>query len=95
MNISCLQENLQRGLAHVARAVASKSTLPVLGNILLATDRGEVRASGDRAAALITIAVDGDCQRLRPAPVDADEEISRRAYSGHGATSPSAARTEP
>jgi DNA polymerase-3 subunit beta len=43
MNVSCLQENLQRGLAHVGRAVATKSTLPVLGNILLTTDRGQLK----------------------------------------------------
>jgi DNA polymerase-3 subunit beta len=43
MNVSCLQEHLQRGLAHVQRAVATKSTLPVLGNILLATDRGQLK----------------------------------------------------
>ncbi len=43
MNVSCLQENLQRALAHVGRAVATKSTLPVLGNILLTTDRGQLK----------------------------------------------------
>ncbi len=43
MRVSCLQENLARGLAIVGRAVSSRSTLPVLGNILLATDRGRLR----------------------------------------------------
>jgi DNA polymerase-3 subunit beta len=45
MKISCLQENLSRGLSIVARAVAQRSTLPVLGNILLATDSGRLRLS--------------------------------------------------
>jgi DNA polymerase-3 subunit beta len=45
MKISCLQENLSRGLNIVARAVAQRSTLPVLGNILLATDNGRLRLS--------------------------------------------------
>lgn len=43
MRVSCLQENLARGLAIVGRAVAPRSTLPVLSNILLATDNGRLR----------------------------------------------------
>lgn len=43
MKISCLQENLKRGLSTVSRAVASKSPLPVLGNILLSTDNGRLK----------------------------------------------------
>ena len=45
MKVSCLQENLSRGLSIVARAVAPRSTLPVLGNVLLATDQGRLRLS--------------------------------------------------
>jgi DNA polymerase-3 subunit beta len=45
MKVSCLQENLSRGLSLVARAVATRSTLPVLGNVLLATDHGQLRLS--------------------------------------------------
>ena len=37
MRFSCLQENLAKGVATVGRAVATRSTLPVLSNILLAT----------------------------------------------------------
>jgi DNA polymerase-3 subunit beta len=43
MKVSCLQENLAKGLSVVSRAVASRSTLPVLGNILLATDNARLR----------------------------------------------------
>ncbi|MEA3345205.1 MAG: DNA polymerase III subunit beta [Chloroflexota bacterium] len=43
MKISCLQENLAQGLAIVGRAVATRSTLPVLSNILLATDMGRLK----------------------------------------------------
>jgi len=43
MRVSCLQENLTRGLAIVSRAVATRSTLPVLSNILLATEMGRLR----------------------------------------------------
>ncbi len=45
MKVSCLQENLAKGLSIVSRAVAARSTLPVLGNILLATDNGRLRLS--------------------------------------------------
>lgn len=43
MKLSCLQENLKRGLAIVGHAIGGKSTLPVLSNILLATDDGNLK----------------------------------------------------
>lgn len=43
MRVSCLQENLAKGLSIVGRAVSSRSTLPVLGNILLATDQARLK----------------------------------------------------
>jgi DNA polymerase-3 subunit beta len=43
VKISCLQENLAKGLTTVGRAVATRSTLPVLSNILLQTDEGRLR----------------------------------------------------
>lgn len=46
MKVSCLQENLAKGLSIVSRAVASRSTtLPVLSNILLSTDNGRLKLS--------------------------------------------------
>lgn len=45
MKFSCLQDNLAKGLSLVSRAVAARSTLPVLGNILLATDNGRLKLS--------------------------------------------------
>lgn len=45
MRISVLQENLAKGLAIVARAVATRSTLPVLSNILLETDQSQLKLS--------------------------------------------------
>lgn len=45
MKLSCLQENLAKGLAIVGRAVATRSTLPVLSNILMATDEGRLKLS--------------------------------------------------
>ena len=43
MQISCIQENLARGLGIVGRAVATRSTLPVLSNVLLETDQGRLK----------------------------------------------------
>ncbi len=45
MKATVLQENLARGLSVVSRAVSSRSTLPVLSNILIATDEGRLRLS--------------------------------------------------
>ena len=45
MKVIVLQENLARGLSIVSRAVSPRSTLPVLGNILVATDEGRLRLS--------------------------------------------------
>ncbi len=45
MKVSCLQENLAKGLAIVGRAVATRSPLPVLSNVLIATDQGRLKLS--------------------------------------------------
>ena len=45
MRVSVLQENLAHGLSIVSRAVSPRSTLPVLQNILVATDEGRLRLS--------------------------------------------------
>ncbi len=43
MKLSCLQENLANGLSIVGRAVPSRTTMPILSNILLATDHGQLK----------------------------------------------------
>jgi len=43
MKLSCLQENLNRGLGIVGRAVATRSTLPITQNILLATEQSPLK----------------------------------------------------
>jgi len=45
MKVSVLQENLAHGLSVVSRAVAPRTTLPVLANVLVATDEGRLRLS--------------------------------------------------
>jgi len=43
MKLSCLQENLNKGLNVVGRAVATRTTLPITNNVLLATDRSRLK----------------------------------------------------
>jgi len=43
MRLSCLQENLNRGLSVVGRAVATRTTLPITNNVLLATDQSRLK----------------------------------------------------
>ncbi|WP_322511889.1 DNA polymerase III subunit beta [Chloroflexus sp.] len=44
MKLTCMQDDLKRGLAAVGHAVAGKSsTLPVLSNVLLSTDEGRLK----------------------------------------------------
>lgn len=45
MKVTVLQDNLARGLSTVSRAVSPRSTLPVLNNVLIATDEGRLRLS--------------------------------------------------
>ncbi|HEY31943.1 MAG TPA: DNA polymerase III subunit beta [Dehalococcoidia bacterium] len=43
MRLSCLQENLNRGLSVVGRAVATRTTLPITNNVFLATDESRLK----------------------------------------------------
>ncbi|MFN3979494.1 MAG: DNA polymerase III subunit beta [Caldilinea sp.] len=43
MRVSCLQENLAKGLSIVGRAVSSRSTMPVLANILIEASDNQLR----------------------------------------------------
>jgi DNA polymerase III subunit beta len=43
MKLSCLQENLNRGLNIVGRAVAARSTLPITQNILLSAEQSRLK----------------------------------------------------
>ncbi|MCX6010976.1 MAG: DNA polymerase III subunit beta [Chloroflexi bacterium] len=45
MKLTCLQENLDRGLNVVGRAVAVRTTLPITNNVLLATDKSRLKLS--------------------------------------------------
>ncbi len=54
MKLSCLQENLARGLATAGRAVASRSTLPITQNVMLKTDQGMLMLSATNLEIAIT-----------------------------------------
>ena len=45
MRLTCLQENLSRGLAVVGRAVATRTTLPITQNVLISTDQSRLKLS--------------------------------------------------
>lgn len=76
MRVSCLQENLAKGLSIVSRAVASRPTLPVLGNVLLATDQGRLKIAATNLELAVTCwigaKVDEDGATTVPARVLAD-----------------------
>lgn len=55
MNVTCLQEKLNRGLSLVSRAVATRSPLPVLSNVLLATEEGGLKLSAMNQQIAITV----------------------------------------
>ncbi len=59
MKATVLQENLAHGLNIVSRAVSSRSTLPVLSNILIATDEGRLRLSATNLELGITCWIAG------------------------------------
>jgi len=55
MKLSCLQENLSKGLATVGRAVATRTTLPITNNVLLATEGGRLKlAATNLEIAIVT-----------------------------------------
>jgi DNA polymerase-3 subunit beta len=68
VKISCLQEHLQRALSQVSRAVATKTALPVLGNVLLSAEQGRLKI----AATDLTIGI----TTWIPAAIEAEGRIT-------------------
>ena len=54
MKLSCLQENLNRGLSVVGRAVATRTTLPITNNILLTTEQSRLKLAATNLEMAIT-----------------------------------------
>ena len=69
MKLSVMQENLARGLSVVSRAVSTRSTLPVLANVLLRTEDAGLKLTATNLEIGITYWVPGkidDGRRDRP-----------------------------
>ncbi len=45
MKITCKQQDLSRGLSIVSHAVSNRTTLPILANILMATQHDRLKLS--------------------------------------------------
>ena len=54
MKISCLQENLKYGLSVVGKAAATRTSLPITNNILLATENSRLRLTATNLEMAIT-----------------------------------------
>ncbi|HLB51927.1 DNA polymerase III subunit beta [candidate division WWE3 bacterium RIFCSPHIGHO2_12_FULL_38_15] len=54
MKFACLQENLAKGLTTIYRAVPTKSTLPILSNVLLIAEEGRLKLSATNLETAIT-----------------------------------------
>lgn len=59
MRLTCLQENLNRALGIVGRAVATRTTLPITQNVLLSTDQGRLKLSATNLEISISTWVGG------------------------------------
>ena len=77
MKLECLQENLAEGLSVVGRVVPTKSTLPVLSNVLLSTRDGELQLTANNlelsvAHRVATMGIERDGEITLPARLLAD-----------------------
>jgi DNA polymerase-3 subunit beta len=71
VKVVCLQENLQHGLAQVSRAVATRTSLPALSNVLISTDEGRLRIAASDFNIAITTWVGASVEEEGKVAVDA------------------------
>ncbi len=71
MKVSCLQENLQRALGRVSRAVATRTALPVLSNVLISTDDGRLRIAATNLEIGVTTWIDASIEEEGRITIDA------------------------
>ncbi len=62
MKLTCKQQDLARGLSTVSHAVSTRSTLPILSNVLLAAENGRLRLSATNLEIGITCWVPANIQ---------------------------------
>src|SRR5205807_10468776 len=72
LKLTCKQPDLARGLSLVSRAVLSHSTLPILTNILVATDCGRLRLSATNLEIGIQVWVDAHIEQEGTTALPAD-----------------------
>src|SRR5205809_5643521 len=68
LKVTCLQENLARGLQIAGRAVSTRGSLPILGNVLLRTESGRLKLTATNLEVGINVWV--------PAKVDDEGAIT-------------------
>ncbi len=87
MRVTVLQEKLAHGLSVVSRAVSPRSTLPVLANVLVATDEGRLRLSATNLELGITCwigaKIEAEGSTTVPARTFADLENSDNIQAKH------------
>lgn len=71
LKVSCLQDQLHRAIGQVSRAVASKTALPVLTNVLIATDDGRLKIAATNLEIGITTWVGASIEEEGRTTVDA------------------------
>jgi DNA polymerase-3 subunit beta len=71
VKLSVMQENLARGLSVVSRAVSTRSTLPVLANVLLKTEEAGLKLTATNLEIGITCWVPGKIETDGATTVDA------------------------
>lgn len=84
MKLSCLQENLVKGISIVSRVVSTRAVLPVLNNILLATDDGRLKLAATDLSTSITCWIGAKVQE------DGEITVPARLLSDFVSTLPSA-----
>jgi DNA polymerase III subunit beta len=72
VQLSCKQEELQRALTHVSRAVSRKSTLPVLSNVLLTTEDSTLKLAATNLEIAITASIPAEVESQGVTTVRAD-----------------------
>ena len=71
MRVTCLQETLQHALDQVTRAVATRTSLPALSNVLLVTDNGRLKIVASDLNIAITTWIGASIQEEGRLAVDA------------------------
>lgn len=86
MKLECMQENLAEGLGVVGRVVPSKSTLPVLSNVLLTTRPGELQLTANNLELSVAHRVPADVEREGEITLPARLLADYVNLLGHGQT---------